>query len=736
MKLIKKLFYTILIVFLLVACFLAGYYFYATHNTALSPEKLELSNQHICIYDSENSIVQPISFSKNMQTCAIDDVPIYTQQAFISTEDKRFLSHHGFDYARIAKAAIKNVSARQFKQGASTISQQLIKNTHLTQEKTLKRKLKEWKLTRMLEKRYSKQEILEKYLNVIYFGHNCFGLQSAAAFYFNKTPKDLDLADSAILAGIIKSPNNYSPFKNPKNCQLRKESVLKGMLKNGFITSEEYTFAIQKPLPKTAHSSLENAAYLHAVFDELSVLSEEYGFPLNGQVSIHTYLEQDLQTNAENLLKEHTLSDKTVMVASTQTGGIQAYVSSVGNIARLPGSLLKPLLVYAPCLEENIISPATAILDEKINYNGYSPNNYDGTFHGYVSAREAVAKSLNIPAVKLLETLGVEKGIDYLKKMHLNVDVEDATLALALGGMKNGFTMPELIGAYGTLANQGEYVNNAFISKIVIDGQCVYERKVIKNKVFSKETAFLMTDMLKTAAKNGTAKKLRSLSFDIAAKTGTVGTSLGNTDAYAFSYTTKNVVGVWLGNANNQFIDATGGGLPCNYVLRLNELLYKNENVPPFPVPKKVSKIALDKIQYTQTHNLYVADEYTPVEYKFYEWFQNDHVPIQKSSCFSKPDIASPKIRLENGKVYIILDENSPAFYRYKIERTSQESTDVIYDGSYFKEFVDENVTAEKSYEYFITPIYENNVGKKIALPKIYVQGTPSPGIPKDWWRN
>ena len=742
MKKLKKCICVIFILIFTAVCIAFGYYFVVTGNTVLLPEKLELSNQRIQVYDGENVIVQNFSLSPTMQTCSIDDIPKYTQYAFISTEDKRFLSHHGFDFARIAKAAVKNATAHALKQGASTISQQLIKNTHLTQEKTFTRKLREWKLTRALEKRYSKAEILEKYLNVIYFGHNCFGIRAAAAFYFNKTPDELDLADSAILAGLIKSPNNYSPFKNAESCQKRKESVLKGMLKNEFISLQEYTIALQKPLPKEPNLQLKNTAYLHAVFDELSTLSETYGFPLNGNVEIYTYLQQDLQSEAENALKEYTKSDKSILVTSVQTGGVKAYVSTVGNVRRLPGSLLKPLLVYAPCLEENILSPATPILDEKINYAGYSPNNYDGKFHGYVSAREAVAKSLNVPAVKLLETLGTQKGERYLNKMHLTVDKDDLTLALALGGMKNGFTLQGLMGAYGTLANDGIYEGTAFISKIFVNGQRVYERKPLREKVFTQETSFLMTDMLKSAAKDGTAKKLRALPFDIAAKTGTAGTTNGNTDAYALSYTTRDIVGVWLGNADNTPIEATGGGLPCNYALHINEYLHDNyrksgDIIPAFTPPKGVQKIALDKVTYSKTHNLCLADKNAPMEYRFYEWFKKDSIPIQTNDCFTSPIISAPTLRVADGKVYITLDNSSPDFYRYKIERRDEKNkSEILYDGEYVNEFIDENASTEKTYRYFITPIYQNNVGKTLELPTVYITAPPPKGIPKDWWRN
>jgi penicillin-binding protein 2A len=197
------------------------------------------------------------------------------------------------------------------------------------------------------------------------------------------------------------------------------------MRKNGVITESEYVAALQKELPNEPYVSKQNDGYLQGVFDELTDISERFTLSLSGDVRIYTYLQQNVQQKAETLAAGHVDTDKAFIVLSPKTGGIKAYVSTAYNARRLPGSLLKPLLVYAPCIEENILSPATPILDEKINYGGYSPKNYDDTFHGYVSAKESLAKSYNVPAVKCLETLGLDKGERYLQKMRLSIDETD-----------------------------------------------------------------------------------------------------------------------------------------------------------------------------------------------------------------------------------------------------------------------------------------------------------------------
>ncbi|MBQ2701748.1 MAG: transglycosylase domain-containing protein, partial [Clostridia bacterium] len=347
MRIIGKIF-KFLLFLLLAACLVGlGYYFAVTHKETLRPEKLLLHEQTVEVYDYAGARIENVSAVAFKQTVAFSELPKHTVAAFIDTEDKRFFSHGGFDYKRIAKAVLNNLRSLSFKEGASTISQQLIKNTHLSQEKTLKRKLKEWKLTRQLEKKYSKEEIFEKYVNTIYFGHSCFGLRSATEFYFGKNPSELTLGESAVLAGLVKSPNRYSPFKNAEKCEKRKRSVLALMEKNGSISAAQKQAATDEPLPEKPQTG-EYAGYLQLVFDELSTLSERQDFTVGGNIKIHTFLDPALQSETEKLANSAPDCDRAVFALDTETLGFKACVSTIGNVKRLPGSLIKPLLVYAP----------------------------------------------------------------------------------------------------------------------------------------------------------------------------------------------------------------------------------------------------------------------------------------------------------------------------------------------------------------------------------------------------
>ena len=240
-------------------------------------------------------------------------MPLHVKQAFLNTEDRRFYQHHGFDYKRIAKACLNNAKSRSFKEGASTISQQLIKNTHLSQEKTLKRKLQERKLTKILEKNYTKDEILELYLNTIYFGHNCFGITSASQFYFDKLPSELTLSEGAILAGLVKYPNHYSPFKNPDKCKKRRACVLRLMQNCGSINEKQKQAALQDSLP-IPHKSSTIRDYTHFVFEELSEISEKFCIKIGGKIQIYTYFYPAMQAQVESTANNYHESDKSIFV--------------------------------------------------------------------------------------------------------------------------------------------------------------------------------------------------------------------------------------------------------------------------------------------------------------------------------------------------------------------------------------------------------------------------------------
>ncbi|MDE6690500.1 MAG: transglycosylase domain-containing protein, partial [Clostridia bacterium] len=313
-----------------------------TAGTQLQPEKLVDYTKTISVFDDNSNKIEDASYQTKRSSVRIENLKDDTINAFIASEDRNFYRHNGLNYKRMLKAFYKNVTSRSFKEGASTISQQLIKNTHLNSEKTITRKLKEIKLTKQLERRYDKDQILEMYLNTIYFGHNCFGLQSAAGFYFGKSASDLDLEQSATLVGLLTSPNNYSPFKNPKKCIERRNTVLKNMRDCSFIDEITYKTATEMPLSASRDGVKQySSSFLNAVFDEFEELNiDPYG--QFSELNIKTYLNIEAQQTLENQTPDCDYS----YFVRNNAGGVVAFKSSIGNAKRQIGSTAKPIFGY------------------------------------------------------------------------------------------------------------------------------------------------------------------------------------------------------------------------------------------------------------------------------------------------------------------------------------------------------------------------------------------------------
>lgn len=735
MKILLKSLIAFLCLLLILFTVFAVYAFVVTRDAKLDVAKFEQASKYISIYDGDDKKLSELSLYGANKSVHADELPDHVKNAFIAAEDKNFYRHHGLDYKGIARAIVKNIQARSFRQGASTISQQLVKNTQLSSEKTLARKLKEIKLTKQLERRFSKNKILESYLNTIYFGHGCYGIAGAANYYFGKEPADLSAAEGATLAAVIRSPNNYSPFVAPEKCKKVRDGILKQMLSLGYLTQSEYDEAVQQPLPLRSENSIGSQCYLAAVYDELESLPIFAPYELRNGWNIYTYMDSALQKYTEELHTDADRSGKAIAICDNKTGGIRVWYSTEGNLRRQPGSAIKPLAVYAPAAEENLISPCTPILDEKTGFNGYTPSNYKDHYRGWVSVRQALADSLNIPAVKILDMLGTDVSAAYLQKLGLSLPEEDKTLALALGGISHGYTPTEMAGAYAALADGGVYTQPAFIRKILsADGKTVYERSPQKRRVFSESTAALISDMLRTAAKTGTAKKLATLPFEICAKTGTSGTEKGNTDAWTVSYTTAHTVSVWMGNADNSLTDITGGGLPCHYALLLNKKLYAKSTPENFS-RDGLTECRIDKIAYERDHEVLRASDAQPDKYTFTELFRSDRLPEQTSSTFETPR-AQAEISYSNGTVTILLSDTE--YYSFRIRRTGGGKTVTVADGPCAGGVTDSGLRADTVYTYTVIPYFRDaggniHEGEPIVLPSVYCNKPDT--IPPEWWK-
>lgn len=537
----------------------------------LKNDKLSSANTAIKIFDRDSvDITDDIDVKLN-QSCKINKVNNDTLQAFVCTEDLRFYEHEGVDYYRIIGALVKNLSHGANKQGGSTITQQLIKNTHLSSEKKIKRKLQELRLARLVERKFTKNEIMEMYLNILYFGNDIYGIAQASNIYFHHSYEKLTVAESAGLAAIINNPRLYDPLSNRENFEKRKNLVLFNMYKNKRLSKEQYQKATNEQL-KIYPISQTSAISSMIINDACSKLGITRCELLAGNYKIYTYLDMQLQREINDLISNMYLPEKgniniVCQVLDNDECKIvaQSAISdtNVNKLRRQPGSTIKPIVAYAPSLEMNVITPKSMLIDEPHSFDGYTPRNYSNVYYGQINATDALAYSQNIPAVALVEKCGIKKCKKIASKLGIPFTEHDNGYAIALGGLYEGLNICEITSAYAAIANDGYYTRGEMISRITLNDKTVYFNRKTRNMAISSKTARNLDNMLHACCEYGTARRLRSIE-NVRAKTGTVGNSNGNTDALIVAYNDNYTVCVWLSARRglmNQNI--TGGGYPA-----------------------------------------------------------------------------------------------------------------------------------------------------------------------------
>ena len=580
----KIIFLTIL---LFVFAFLGWLFYDIPSPKNLSSGNLPVSTK---IFDRNGKLIYEIYADQRRTPVDINQIPAYVKDATIAIEDREFYKHHGFSLTGIARAFYKTVFKGKL-EGGSTLTQQLVKNSLLTPERTIKRKIKEFVLATLVEATYSKDKILEMYLNQIPYGSTAYGIESASELYFGKEAKDLTLAEAALLAGLPAAPTAYSPFgANPERAKVRQELVLKRMVEDGYISQEEADKAKKEEL-KYAKPQKLKAPHFTLWVKEL--LAEKYGDSVveQGGLRVTTTLDLDLQEFAEEQvasevgkLKKQNVGNGIALVTRPKSGEILAMVGSKDYFAededgkvnvifslRQPGSSIKPLN-YALAIENKIITASTPLADIPTCFiiSGqppYCPKNYDNTFHGIQQVRFALGNSLNIPAVRVLALNGIENFIDFAKKMGITTfeDPSRYGLSLTLGG---GEVRPyDMAIAFGVFANQGIKVPLNPILKVEDWKGKVYEEtkpdEVEGERVLSAETAFIISNIL---SDNGA----RSLAFgassllnvkghpEVSVKTGTTN---DRRDNWTIGYTTHILALSWVGNNNNQEMSGAVSGV-------------------------------------------------------------------------------------------------------------------------------------------------------------------------------
>jgi penicillin-binding protein 2A len=561
--------------------------------------------------------------SLKIEQVSIKQIPITLQQAIVAVEDKRYYDHTGVDAFGILRAAFHNVKDGGAVEGGSTITQQLAKNVFLNSRKTLSRKLTEAAYAWKIESTYDKDQILEMYLNQIYFGEGQWGIQRAAKRYFGKEPKDLTLSESAMLAALPKAPSRYSPYRNKELALERRNLVLGLMLEEQFISEDDYNRAILEPIRVLSQKPESNgllgkyASYADAVIDEAI---QKYGFTerqlLAGNLKIYTQLDPKVQNAMETVYKNDSLfppsaSDQIVQSGSVIidpiSGGVRGLVGQRGEhvfrgfnhatqLERQPGSIFKPLMVYAPALEKGY-TPDSRLYDGPLDINGYQPQDWDHQTRGEVSLREAVTHSWNIPPVWLLNELGLQTGKEFVEKLGIPLQPEDDNLGLALGGLSRGVSPLQIAQAFSVFPNLGTLVQAHFIVKITsADGKVLAEAEPQQTEVMSQENAYTMTDLLLGVVNDGTGSKA-AMDRPTAGKTGTTqlpdrkqfeGITGGSKDAWFAGYTPELVGAVWMGyddTDSKHYLTTSGGNYPALVFKEIMTLALKDIPITAFKLP-------------------------------------------------------------------------------------------------------------------------------------------------------
>lgn len=508
----------------------------------------------------------------------IDEISPLIEEAVIATEDQRFYSHRGFDPIGIGRAGLGYLANQEIVGGGSTITQQLAKNAYLTADQTMMRKLRELFLAIEIEKHYDKDDILEMYLNNAYFGNGVWGVQDASLRYFGKPASDVTLEEAATIAAMLKGPTLYNPVDNYDRAIERRNVVLQLMTDTEVISEAEATEAANRELNLVNAYDHEDGYRYPYYFD--AVINEavnRYGFDeedlLNNGYTIYTSLNQTHQQQMDQVYQQDYLfqvaedgtpAQSASVALNPQTGGVTAVVGGRGEytfrgfnratqMRRQPGSVIKPLGVYTAALEEGY-EVDSLITDERLSYGDteYTPENLSGTYQGEVPMFEAVADSLNAPAVWLLNEMGLSRGVRQLEEFGLAVNEEDQHLgAIALGGMDRGVSPLEIASAYSVFPNQGERVEPYFITQIVdATGAIVVDNtSPNRDRVISEEVAEDMNRMLLGVFTSGTAQSNQPNGYTVAGKTGTTQTTTrtGATDQWIVGYTPDLVVTSWMG---------------------------------------------------------------------------------------------------------------------------------------------------------------------------------------------
>lgn len=597
------------------------------------------------IYDKDGNIIGKYGNEK-YEYISFQDISKYIVNGYIAKEDRNFLNHHGVDYKAILRAGYSYIKHKGvITQGGSTITQQVIKNNLLTSEQTYQRKITEIMLARALEKQYNKNQIMEFYCNSNYFGNGCYGVQAASQYYFGCDAKDISLGNAAILVATSNLPNVYNPIVNYDLSLEKRNDVLDDMLTCQYISQEEYDEAVaEKPTIVKQQSSEIKETYLttYALHCTALKIMKEEGFDFeytyqteqeyeeykkdydekynntveavrSGGYKIYTSLNQDiqkkLQQSIDSNLSEFQERNENDEMYALQSAGVcvdnnsnmvvaivggrnnEGYYNRGYQAKRQSGSAIKPLLDYAPAINEGVVSCGTVVKDEEISIDGYSPLNANRKYIGDVSVRSALFNSINTIAVKLYTETGKETALSYLADMHFHSMSYADMIApsIAIGGFTNGVAVDEMAKGYSTLANGGKYSENTCIYKIIdSNNEIIYQSDDATTEVFNEDTAFMMTDMMQqTFKENGGAGNKYQTDKQI--YVGKTGTTNDTKDVWFCGYSAYYTTAIWIGyDTPREMENMQSATYPTKIWIDFMQDLHKNLAPKEFMIPNTV----------------------------------------------------------------------------------------------------------------------------------------------------
>ena len=621
----RKVYWTLFCVFIVLlivsAGLLAGFYIYFSKDLPRLTSVKDYSPNVVTQVFSEYGEVIAEFFVEKRYAIPIEEMPTELIEAFIAAEDARFFEHQGVDFFSIMRALMKNITSMDIVQGGSTITQQITKSLLLTPEKSYARKIKEAILAYRIEKSLSKSDILSIYLNQIYLGHRSYGIEAAALTYFGKTASKLNLAESALLAGLPKAPSAYSPIRHLNRAKRRQRYVLERMVQRRYITEEEAREAAEVPIVITSAENKNITVAPYFTEHIRNYLKRTYGPEMlySGGLQVYTPLNLFMQKTAQQAV-EAGLADfekregyqegeprvqGALVAMEPQTGYIKALVGGVDFLEnqfnraiqarRQPGSAFKPF-VYAAALDKHyttttMVTDSPLIFSVASDKEFWEPRNFDLKYTGPVTLRNALSASRNIVTIKILQDIGVGYVIKYARTMGIMSPLNN-DLSLALGS--SGVSLLELTRSYAVFANEGLLAEPVFITKVVDrDGVVLEENKPRLQQVISSQTAYLMTSLLKSVVDEGTGRRVRALNRTCAGKTGTTNDVR---DAWFVGYTPDIIAGTWVGFDNQKPLGKNETGAVAASPIWLNFMQGVVEGTPvkTFSIPEGIVFMRVD----------------------------------------------------------------------------------------------------------------------------------------------